>query len=201
MPRVAITVPDKKSQPYRFALDRKSVSLGRGSENDIVIDSSSVSVNHAVMERLEGGYQLRDLGSTNGTKLHGSVRTTIPLVDGLSVKLGDVSFDFSLSSEEQEVLSAETPATDSPITAEEPEEQRRAATPAPRHSHLESAKQLSPAASFAVILVGCGAFFLGMSLRYSSDNPGRSMVSDIKSPPVLEVPSTQGSGMNAEGGE
>ena len=71
MPRVTITVPEKNSQPYRFALDRKSVTLGRGSENDIVVDCASISVHHAVMERIEGGYQLRDLGSTNGTKLEG----------------------------------------------------------------------------------------------------------------------------------
>ncbi|MEM9236750.1 MAG: FHA domain-containing protein, partial [Verrucomicrobiota bacterium] len=92
MPRVTITVPDKKSQPYRFALDRKSVSLGRGSENDIVIDCGSVSVRHAVMERVKGGYRLRDLGSTNGTKIDGKARDAVELYDGAPVKLGDVAF-------------------------------------------------------------------------------------------------------------
>ena len=52
MPRVTITVPDKKPQPYRFQLDRKLTRMGRGSENDIVIDCASVSVHHAEMERV-----------------------------------------------------------------------------------------------------------------------------------------------------
>ena len=42
--------------------------MGRGSDNDIVIDSGSVSGSHAEMRRIEGGYELVDLGSTNGIK-------------------------------------------------------------------------------------------------------------------------------------
>ena len=61
MPRVTITVPEKNAQPYRFQLDRPVVSLGRGSENDIAIESGSVSVHHAEMRRIEGGYELRDI--------------------------------------------------------------------------------------------------------------------------------------------
>ena len=69
MPRITITVPDKLPQPYRFPLDRQVVMIGRGSENDIVIECGSVSLRHAEMVRVEGGYELRDLDSTNGIKL------------------------------------------------------------------------------------------------------------------------------------
>lgn len=195
MPRVTITVPDKNSQPYRFALDRKSVSLGRGSENDIVVDCSSVSVNHAVMERTKGGYRLRDLGSTNGTKLGGKARDEIDLTDGISAKLGDVAFDFTLTSEEQMALASERPEGDSPILKEEEEQPKprkhapkRNAPPAP----LKSAQQPSPAASFFMtilfLVLAGGAFFIGLSIRYSKENPGRSMLTDIKNPPVAEAP-------------
>jgi pSer/pThr/pTyr-binding forkhead associated (FHA) protein len=193
MPRVTITVPEKNSQPYRFALDRKSVTLGRGSENDIVVDCASVSVNHAVMERTKGGYRLRDLGSTNGTKLGGKAREEIDLTDGLSVKLGDVAFDFSLTSEEQMALASERPEGDSPILKEE-EESPKSKAEAPRRSPaqkpLSSASQPSGAASFFMtllfmILAG-GAFFIGLSIRYSKENPGRSLLTDIKSPPPVE---------------
>ena len=51
MPRVTITVPDKNAQPYRFQMDREVVTLGRGSENDIAIESGSVSLYHAEMHR------------------------------------------------------------------------------------------------------------------------------------------------------
>ena len=104
MPRVTITVPDSNPQPYRFQLDRRVATLGRGSNNDIVIDCGSVSVSHAEMRRIEGGYELRDLDSTNGIKLDGERMPVIPLRSGLSVKLGDVAFDFQLSDEECEAL-------------------------------------------------------------------------------------------------
>jgi len=191
MPRVTITVPDKNSQPYRFALDRKSVSMGRGSENDIVVDCSSVSVNHAVMERTKGGYRLRDLGSTNGTKLGGKARDEIDLTDGLSVKLGDVAFDFTLTSEEQMALASERPDGDSPILKEE-EEEPKPSKQAPQrkgsqHAPLKSANQPSPAVSFfmgiAFLILAALAFFIGMSIRY----PGTSLYADIKNPPVAEA--------------
>ena len=187
MPRVTITIPDKNAQPYRFALDRKSVTLGRGSENDIVIDCSSISVHHAVMERIEGGYQLRDLGSTNGTKYKGKARDIIELIDGISAKIGDVAFDFSLTADEQLELAKERPDGESPIIREEPEEtdepKRKKAAPAPRKPPAPAAPP-SPAASFFMTILffvlAAGAFFIGLSIRYSKENPGRSMVADIK---------------------
>lgn len=190
MPRVTITVPDKNSQPYRFALDRKSVSLGRGSENDIVVDCSSVSVNHAVMERTKGGYRLRDLGSTNGTKLGGKTRDEIELTDGITAQLGDVSFDFTLTSEEQMALASERPEGDSPILKEEEEHPKRQANRPVSKAPLPSASQPSPAANFFMTLVflilAGGAFFIGLSIRYSKENPGRSLFTDIGTPPSAE---------------
>ncbi|MGB1131404.1 MAG: FHA domain-containing protein [Haloferula sp.] len=198
MPRVTITVPDKNSQPYRFALDRKSVSLGRGSENDIVVDCSSVSVNHAVMERVKGGYRLRDLGSTNGTKLGGKARDEIDLTDGISATLGDVSFDFTLTSEEQIALASERPDGDSPILKEEEQRPRhkQAAQGGAGQPALASANQPSPAANFFMTLLflvlAAGAFFIGLSIRYSKENPGRSLFTDIGSPPAVEAPAQEG---------
>jgi len=110
MPRITITAPDQNSQPYRFQLDREVVSLGRGSENDIVIDSGSVSTHHAEMRRVVAGYELHDLGSTNGTKLDGVRYPVVPLYHGSTVYLGDVSFEISLTDEEQAMLLREAPA-------------------------------------------------------------------------------------------
>lgn len=191
MPRVTITVPEKNSQPYRFALDRKSVTLGRGSENDIVVDCASISVHHAVMERIEGGYQLRDLGSTNGTKLKGELMPKVELLDGMTVQIGDVDFDFSLTADEQMALGKERPEGDSPIIKEgeeTPRKSRRSESPLPRQPPVVA--QPSSGANFFMTLLffvlAAGAFFLGLSIRYSKENPGRSMVNDMKNgvPPV-----------------
>ena len=109
MPRITITIEDNSSQPYRFSLDRKLVTIGRGSENDIAVDCRSVSVNHAVMKRVPGGFKLRDMDSTNGTRLDGKKVTEIFLENGQEVKVGDVDFDFQLSDEELEKLAQEVP--------------------------------------------------------------------------------------------
>jgi pSer/pThr/pTyr-binding forkhead associated (FHA) protein len=115
MPRVTITVPESTSQPYRFQLDREVVRIGRGDDNDIVVDSGSVSTHHAEMRRVYGGYELHDIGSTNGIKSDGVRYPLVPLYHGSSVLLGDVAFDFSLTDEEQEILSAEAPVEGVPL--------------------------------------------------------------------------------------
>jgi predicted component of type VI protein secretion system len=200
MPRVTITVPEHKPQPYRFQLDRQNVHLGRGSENDIVIDCGSVSVRHAVMERIEGGYQLRDLGSTNGIKLEGRVRDVITLRHGLSVKIGDVAFDFTLTDEERQALGREKPLEESPIIMEDELEAPAPRKAAPRPAiqrPLASAQQPSSAASFFMtllfLLLAAGAFFIGLSVRHQKET-GNSLIQDMKganaAPAAEETPAT-----------
>jgi pSer/pThr/pTyr-binding forkhead associated (FHA) protein len=188
MPRVTITVADRTPQPYRFQLDRLKVNMGRGSENDIVIDDGSVSVRHAVMERLDGGYQLRDLGSTNGIKLEGLQREIIPLRHGLSVKIGDVSFDFTLTEEEREALAREKPPVESPIVREEPAAAAAVAAAGPRRPAgpprvIVQSSQPSAAASFFMTLLflvlAAGAFFVGLTVRHQKET-GHSLIESMK---------------------
>lgn len=58
----------------KFPLDKQKHTIGRHTDNDIIIDDTSVSSRHAVIEAredqyLDGHFQffLKDLGSTNGT--------------------------------------------------------------------------------------------------------------------------------------
>jgi hypothetical protein len=179
MPRVTITVPDKNAQPYRFQLDRQVVTLGRGSENDIAIDCGSVSVKHAEMVRIEGGYELRDVGSTNGIKLEGERKSVIPLRNGATVKLGDVAFDFQLSDEEREALAREKPPTESPIVREPEEsgsekpERRPERKPVPARPTLVT--QPSGSGFGMVVLffiLAAAAFFTGLAIRHSKETGG-----------------------------
>lgn len=179
MPRIIITVLDQPPQPYRFQLDRQVVTIGRGSINDIAIDCASVSVKHAEMVRIEGGYELRDLASTNGTKLDGERMDVVPLRQWSSVKLGDVAFDFELSDEEQEVLAREKVLDDSPILRDaadeaaggEPQPARRAAPKAP--AMVDGSGGSS---NFVMFLLFLGfallTFFAGLSIHYYKDTGG-----------------------------
>jgi pSer/pThr/pTyr-binding forkhead associated (FHA) protein len=107
MPRVSITIPGKNSQPYRFKLDRNKVTIGRSADNDIVIDDPSVSSAHCTMERVDGGYILRDRNSTNGISLDDDEMEVIDLRNGDDVKVGDVQFEYSLADEELDTLDDE----------------------------------------------------------------------------------------------
>ncbi|MFN9408118.1 MAG: FHA domain-containing protein [Akkermansiaceae bacterium] len=110
MPRVTITIAEKGPQPYRFDLKREIVTIGRGLDNDIVVACGSVSGKHSEMRRVEGGYHLIDVGSTNGIKVDGVRQQKVSLKNGMTVKLGDVEFGFTLNEEELAVIDTEREA-------------------------------------------------------------------------------------------
>jgi hypothetical protein len=71
--------------PKRFHLREESISLGREATNDIQVDDSGVSRVHLrLIRQRSGGYQVLDMGSTNGTFI-GDDR-----IDMLELKAGDV---------------------------------------------------------------------------------------------------------------
>lgn len=152
MPRITITVPDKVAQPYRFSLDRQIVHFGRGDDNDIHLDSGSVSAEHAVMERIIGGYVLTDLGSTNGIKLSGERVKKIHLRNGQLIHIGDVEFGFELSEEEMSELRREDPTShlppiDEPATVPAPPLEQPAAPTSPE-IHLGDDSAAEPNSDF-----------------------------------------------------
>jgi predicted component of type VI protein secretion system len=189
MPRVIITVPEKNAQPYRFQLERTTVSLGRGSDNDIVIDSGSVSGKHAEMHRVEGGYELEDLGSTNGIKHSGARHHRLSLKSGMGVKLGDVQFDFTLSEEELEIIAREMPSGEPPIS-KEPEIESPAKLPdiepkAEKKPRREPAPEQEPQSAVGSIwmvllflLLAAAAFITGLSIRHKKET-GESLIKGI----------------------
>src|ERR1700748_1182602 len=64
---VVIYAPVPSELGRRHVLDREVVTIGRDRENDIVLDSDSVSRRHARVEHRDGRIYLTDLDSTNGT--------------------------------------------------------------------------------------------------------------------------------------
>jgi hypothetical protein len=71
--------------PKRYHLREESISLGREATNDIHVDDSGVSRVHLrLIRQRNGGYQVLDMGSTNGTFI-GDDR-----IDMLELKAGDV---------------------------------------------------------------------------------------------------------------
>ncbi len=125
MPRVTITVLENSPQPYRFDLHREIVTVGRGQDNDIVVGCGSVSGKHSEMRRVKGGYQLIDVGSTNGIKVDGIRHQTVVLHTGMTVKLGDVEFGFILNEEELAVLASETETEAKSVKSEDKDSEEK----------------------------------------------------------------------------
>lgn len=189
MPRVTITVPGGIPQPYRFQLDHHSVVFGRTVENDIQIDSPSVSSRHAKMVRVKGGYELHDLGSTNGVKLNGERLGVVVLRDGSSVELGDVVFGFELAPEERAVLDMESSVGLRPEAVEKPQvpQQAKSSLPPPSPPRVPAARPAPVAASSSsggsgllLLFLALLAFCVGMAFRYQTDT-GRSWVDAVRS--------------------
>jgi len=73
-----LVVRDEDRSVREVPLAGQSVRLGRGLDNDVVLNSLSVSRNHAqFVLSTEGRYVVQDLGSTNGTLLNG-----VPIKEG-----------------------------------------------------------------------------------------------------------------------
>jgi ABC-type multidrug transport system ATPase subunit/pSer/pThr/pTyr-binding forkhead associated (FHA) protein/ABC-type multidrug transport system permease subunit len=83
----------------KVALEGSSLTIGRQSVNDVVLDSDSASREHARIERVSGSaYRLCDLSSSNGTylngeRLHGQSRL---LSDGDALRIGGETLHFLL---------------------------------------------------------------------------------------------------------
>jgi len=69
MPKLILTTEAQGKVAYEFA--ERSITIGRAPDNMIVIDDPSVSNRHAQLELSGETCRLKDLDSTNGTKVNG----------------------------------------------------------------------------------------------------------------------------------
>ncbi len=87
------------------------LTIGRKDSNDIQIDDSTLSGEHALIERIaergaKGNFQVRDLESTNGVLYKGQKVKVKKLVDGDSIVVG--THDMEFVEELPEVLASTT---------------------------------------------------------------------------------------------
>jgi len=74
--------------------DTQDVSLGRSPENDLSIDDAALSRRHAQFYRADGGFAVKDLGTSNGTTVNGETIRTRVLQSKDVVRFGDVEITF-----------------------------------------------------------------------------------------------------------
>ncbi len=71
-------------------------SIGRSTDNEIVVPHPSLSRRHTRFVYVEGAYMVQDLGSTNGTLLNGKHVDSCALADRDEVKIGDIVVRFEI---------------------------------------------------------------------------------------------------------
>ena len=81
-------IRDRPNAGARFLLDQDSTTAGRHPEADIFLDDVTVSRRHAEFRRSEGGYEVVDVGSLNGTYVNREPRNSQELTDGDEIQIG-----------------------------------------------------------------------------------------------------------------
>jgi|APTNR8051073442_1049403.scaffolds.fasta_scaffold00053_74 pSer/pThr/pTyr-binding forkhead associated (FHA) protein len=78
-----------------FPLDGEDLTIGRNADNKVSINNASVSGHHAVIARDGDNYMLRDLGSTNGTRVNSHETKEHVLKPKDLIQFGSVEFLFN----------------------------------------------------------------------------------------------------------
>jgi transcriptional regulator with GAF, ATPase, and Fis domain len=84
-----------------FALPEGKLPVGRDPSNLLSISDPSISRRHCVFSRKDGGYQVRDLDSRNGTFVNGVAIKESPLHEGDQISVGDSVFVFLVKEDEE----------------------------------------------------------------------------------------------------
>jgi pSer/pThr/pTyr-binding forkhead associated (FHA) protein len=119
----ALLIPIDGSDPIRLTDDITVVGRKRGTV-DLFLDHSNISKMHCLIVKTDGLLFVRDLGSTNGTKVNGQRITRGALLPGDELSFAGTSFRVHLSPDEPATDAREKTEIMSPIPDVEDEEIR-----------------------------------------------------------------------------
>jgi hypothetical protein len=102
-----IAAPDSAQRAYllvmsegvpavQFDLGGALISIGRASDNDVIIDDPLVSRHHCQLKLQHGAYGLADLGSRNGSWVNGQQVSEVALGPGDRIRIGSTEIEFQV---------------------------------------------------------------------------------------------------------
>lgn len=112
-------IPADGSAPVE--LTRDVALVGRGEDCDLRVDHKSVSKRHCVLVRTDGLVLLRDLGSTNGTRVNGTRVRRAALLPNDQVAFANFRFTLVFGNTPTAAPRDEPGETMSPRSADDPD--------------------------------------------------------------------------------
>jgi pSer/pThr/pTyr-binding forkhead associated (FHA) protein/pimeloyl-ACP methyl ester carboxylesterase len=106
-PSVAVHV---RGRTWEVPLTGDALRIGRASNNDVVLTTAVASRHHAVIERCGDLFQIRDLGSSNGTWLGAKRIEKGPLRNGDTVRIGSARLVFKSGFENEQLTQFDLPS-------------------------------------------------------------------------------------------
>jgi pSer/pThr/pTyr-binding forkhead associated (FHA) protein len=94
MAKLEISSPGKPSTSETLESD---LVVGRAAPADLVVVDAKISRRHCKIGRSATGWQLEDLGSSNGTRIAGKLVKSHPLRDGDRIEIGQSQLVFRAS--------------------------------------------------------------------------------------------------------
>lgn len=90
-PRAVLREIGPDGRARRVAIEARVLTLGRATDNDLVIRDARVSRHHARLQVRQGRLVLTDLHSTNGTRVNGVRVGEVALGEGDRIQIGDTT--------------------------------------------------------------------------------------------------------------
>ncbi|MBX3128740.1 MAG: sigma 54-dependent Fis family transcriptional regulator [Polyangiaceae bacterium] len=103
---LVLVVVSGKARGQRHRLGQR-VTIGKAPDNDVVLPDDTVSRHHCVLERGAGGVAVRDLDSTNATRVAGTKVREATISPGASLRVGDVELILRTEPNRAQILPSE----------------------------------------------------------------------------------------------
>jgi hypothetical protein len=94
--RAYLLVKTDGAPPVQFDLGGALISIGRASDNDVIVDDPLVSRHHCQLKLQHGAYGFADLGSRNGSWVNGEPVTEVALGPGDLIRIGSTEIEFQV---------------------------------------------------------------------------------------------------------
>jgi pSer/pThr/pTyr-binding forkhead associated (FHA) protein len=166
MPKLIVTLQDGTQHTYD--LIDSEITIGRAPDNTLHIEDASVSSHHATLRLSDGDYVLRDIGSTNGSRLNGKDLSTDSdhrLQDGDLLRLGKVEGSY-----ESEIKGESRPMPEEGAVGMAPASSSAAPTNFQNASPFQTKKKKKNPIGVAILLLSIVAIlaFLGVLTKVLS---------------------------------